>query len=270
METWRITENGRRRRLGEFMNLLSGGQTFASYRAILTHELEAAVARREPNLARPQPFAILGRGVSHAFGIALDQYRLPDDVKTKCSDNSEKLEQAIRAAMEQWAVHGVSPFGDQAPSFGYTSHNRTFKKHIDDLAATLSNLTPQKQDDALYAISIADARGPITDVLARHGLDWNWCSRLGVSGLKELVDDLPSRRVDLHLHRQVLRNPQLRGKITDLEDWAGLGPAVAYADMVVCERHFADLVKRDGFQAQAYVTTDLGQLAEVLSRQAAI
>jgi hypothetical protein len=68
---------------------------------------------------------------------------------------------------------------------------------------------------------------------------------------------VPTRKLDIHLHRQVLKNPQYNAKKGDLEDWAGLGTAVCYADVVVCENHFADMVRRDGFMTPARVETDL-------------
>lgn len=71
------------------------------------------------------------------------------------------------------------------------------------------------------------------------------------------VESMPSRRVDLQLHRQYLKNPQLRPRVTDLEDWAGLAPAAMYCDLLVCERHFANLVVRDGFRTRARVLTSL-------------
>lgn len=72
-------------------------------------------------------------------------------------------------------------------------------------------------------------------------------------------------RLGFQLHRQVLRNPNLKPRPTDLEDWAGLGPAMAHSDVVVCEKHLADLVQRDGFSPPAKVLRELGDLPDALA-----
>jgi hypothetical protein len=75
---------------------------------------------------------------------------------------------------------------------------------------------------------------------------------------------MPSRKIEVHLHRQILKNPTLQPKDTDLEDWSGLGPATAHCDVVVCEKHFASLLRRDGFSPNARVITDVRKLPETL------
>lgn len=91
---------------------------------------------------------------------------------------------------------------------------------------------------------------------------------LGPEELTALVQDMPSRRTEIHLHRQIIKNPSLKPKDNDLEDWSGLGPATAHCDVVVCEKHFANLLHRDGFRPHARVITDLRELPDVLEGRA--
>ena len=105
-------------------------------------------------------------------------------------------------------------------------------------------------------------------MIARHGLNSDQVASTR-DEFRSLVDALPSRCVDLHLHRQVLRNPTLRPKENDLEDWGAMAPAAAHCDFLVCEKHFASLVLRDGFTPRAKVLTDVRYLPDALGYEAA-
>lgn len=59
------------------------------------------------------------------------------------------------------------------------------------------------------------------------------------------------------MHRQVLKNEQYKPKQSDLEDWGGIGVASCYCDVVVCEKHFANLLQRDGYKPKARIETKL-------------
>ena len=80
------------------------------------------------------------------------------------------------------------------------------------------------------------------------------------------MDAIPTRKLDIHLHRQVLKNDHYKPKESDLEDWAGLGAAACYADAVVCEKHFASLLARDGFTHHARIETNLSETFKSLGR----
>jgi hypothetical protein len=82
--------------------------------------------------------------------------------------------------------------------------------------------------------------------------------------MRQMLDNMPTSRIDIHLHRQVARNKQYASKETDLEDWAGLGVGAAYCDIVVCEKHFRDLISRDKFETRAKVISDLSAVARLV------
>ena len=139
-------------------------------------------------------------------------------------------------------------------------HARGFMTHLATLPSSLASMPRDQWDRVLYAIVLNDILEPLTYVLGRNRMTLQDVLSLGQEGVGTLIDDLPSRRVDVHLHRQVLKNPAVTPKLTDLEDWAALGPASAHCDTVVCERHFASLLLRDGFRPRARVLTNLARL----------
>jgi hypothetical protein len=113
------------------------------------------------------------------------------------------------------------------------------------------------RENWLYAMSTVDILNPINDVLRKHSVPFDALGALGEERLKQVIDDMPTRRVDLHLHKQVLKNETYRAKATDLEDWGSLALATSYCDVVVCEKHMADMLKRDRFHTVARVETNL-------------
>ena len=94
-------------------------------------------------------------------------------------------------------------------------------------------------------------------MIQKHCVPKEAMDGLGEQRLKQVINGMPTRRVDLHLHRQVLRNPTYVARISDLEDWGGLVVACCYCDVVVCEKHMADMLRRDGFITHARVETNL-------------
>src|SRR2546430_16146466 len=59
---------------------------------------------------------------------------------------------------------------EKAPIFGITEHNRRFQEYLRNLRSRLSQLPPDKWDDALYAISIANILDTLNEVIGRHDL----------------------------------------------------------------------------------------------------
>jgi len=71
METARISNFNRRKRLGKVMWKYSKGRTLASYKRIVIHELETALSEFF-RIKNKTPFQLVGYGVSHAFGKPLN------------------------------------------------------------------------------------------------------------------------------------------------------------------------------------------------------
>jgi hypothetical protein len=247
IETARISNVGRKSRLGSVMWDYSKGFTMASYTTIVEHEIECALAKHFPQV-KPSALTLIGRGVAHAFG-QFAMSHLPPGVPSRWDDAIEK------AMLTGYAGNAVDPL-----SFRSESHRENFRAHLEKLHTTKKELPKEKWDDWLYAIALTDILDPLNRVLTRHRLEKSFFDALGREKITALVDDMPTRRLDLHLHRQVLKNPQYKPKKTHLEDWAGLGVASCYCDVVVCENHMADMIRREGFRPKARIETNLSNL----------
>ena len=264
IETAKNSNHERRRRLGTVMWELSRGYTMASSYHLICYELETALAQRFQNVS-PRPLNLLSTGYAHTFGKGYS-YRLPEELRSSIPVEVLKaLETQGQEILEKAVITGEGPGGIRLPSPRNTQYNEQFKQHLETLPARASHLLPEQWDDELYVMALLDVKDPLVDVLHLHGLSFQGdLLPLGKEGLIAISKDLPSRKVEVHMHRQILKNPQLKPRITDLEDWSGLGPASAHCDVVVCEKHFANLVRRDGFRPKAQVLTDLRKLPEII------
>jgi hypothetical protein len=242
METARISNVGRRSRLGQTMWKISKGATIAGYPVIIRHELTNALSRHFPQV-KPGTLKLLGRGSHHAFGMPPPQ--------GLGAAFSEKIEEAM--------LIGSRKLQMEPPAARNTKHRESFRQHLATLHQQSKRLPKNKLDNWLYAIVMADMLDPLHDVCRAFNIPADAFEALGESGLKGVIDAMPTRRLDLCLHRQVLANPQYRAKDSDLEDWAGVGVAACYCDVVVCEKHMADMFGRLPYRTKARVETDLQQ-----------
>jgi len=193
------------------------------------------------------PFNLIGRGVEHTFDEVFEL----------------KYPPPVEALIERSLLTGESPNGEKGPEFHNVKYREQFCEHLRKFPKLKMKLPRNKWDDALYAISMADIIEPLSKVMINSKISPDEIGKLGLEKLRSLVDAMPSRAVDVHLHRQILKNPNLSIKNGDLEDWAGLGVAVQYCDLVICEGHFADLVQRDKFKTRAKVSASINILNEI-------
>lgn len=236
MELARISNRERRHRLGAVMHEFSGGVTMAPVREIIKHEIEIALISRWPVLAIT-PFSLLGRGVDHAFGV---------DIQVSGG-------RVFRERFERSVLAGDALLDLDSPVQRDSEHRERFQRHLQGLKEIRDRLAPASWEDALNAITMIDIIDPLNCVFSRHGLDKAMLFSQGKAELTGWLQSLPSRQVDLHLHRQVLKDLDYRSKLTDLEDWAGLIIASVYCDVLVCEKHMAAMLRRDGFQSSARI-----------------
>jgi len=131
MEIARIAGRTRRARLGDTMWALSGGRTLASFRKVIEHETEEALARRYPEIS-PEPFELLGKGFAYALGINY-AYRCPEELRSRLPDSSvQALESMVHSIMERAVLTGDGPRpGLEMPPFRSTVHKQRFKDHLE-------------------------------------------------------------------------------------------------------------------------------------------
>ncbi|MFC2145480.1 hypothetical protein ACFLQQ_04030 [Actinomycetota bacterium] len=263
METARISDPNRRESLGSFMYEFSGGYTIAFYSEILIHELECALSKRFQQVSK-RPFNLISKGALHAFGESL----LTRAASKMLGDSKKIIESAKTLGyldIEKDLLTGTDPWGLPALPFRNNIYRNNFMKHQKKLREkNLDQLSPQRLEDMLYAISWLDILDSVNEILEYHNINPDELSLQGKKGLTEILNELLTRQVDLHLHRQLLKNPDLKPKQSDLEDWAGLGPASMYCDVLICEKHFADLMTRDNFKTKAIIITNLTELPSII------
>lgn len=131
-------------------------------------------------------------------------------------------------------------------------------QHLATLHQKYYDEPKELRENWLYAMSTVDILNPFNAVAAKHNLDVAAVLKgLGEAGLKQVIDDMPTRQVDMHLHREVLKNKSYVARASDLEDWGGLTVASCYCDVVVCEKHMANMLQRNSFTTKARICTDL-------------
>jgi hypothetical protein len=240
IETSRISNVDRKIRLGAVMWRFSKGTTIVAYPIVVRHELEVALVKHFPQVAASS-VTVLGRGHAHAFGTPPLQGILAH------------FEDEVERSM----LVGNDLLGIKPPSSHNTTHRENFREHLASIHARQKVVPNALRDNWLYAMSTIDILNPINEVISKHGLPKEALNDLGEETLQQVINDMPTRRVDLHLHRQVLRNPNYLSRTTDLEDWGSLALASCYCDVVVCEKHMADMLKRDGFRTHARIEVDI-------------
>ena len=136
-------------------------------------------------------------------------------------------------------------------------YRKNFLSHLNSLNKTKHLIEKNKWEDWLHAITYIDIVEPLYNIMKLHRIDQNILMNCSADFFTGIIENMPTRKLDVHLHRQVLKNPKMKHKLTDLEDWAALGMAACYCDVVVCEKHFANIVKRDSFMTKARIETNL-------------
>lgn len=246
IETARISNAGRRTRLAKVMWKYSQGNTITSYKNIVLHELASALSHFF-NINRKMDFQLIGYGISHAFG-------------EKFSIN---FPQHIENIFEECCLTGEGPNGEIMPGLHQTRYRESFLNHLNKLPSIREDLPKNKWEDCLYAICTMDIVEPLYEIMGAEGISPEQLGNIGPDNLRKLVDLMPTRQMDLFLHKLVLQNPNLKHQDTVLEDWAGLGVASQYCDLVICEKHFQDMTSRKGYKGKAKVTKDINVLMEL-------
>lgn len=278
MENHRHPNGDARRRLAQSMASLSDLKTLANPTDVVRFELDRALARRFPDRVSPRPFTLVGSGVSHALGRPIGLC-LQDAAGTLTEAQRYDLERQARWTFEFDVLAGPGA-GAVEESFGIPRDSdeqfvRILSTLKADATAALSkspNLpgygNDEKIDLFLRYRCIADLRGAIDEVLVHHRMErfspWGDAQDPEMALMwARLLDECPSRCVDIHLMRQFVRNENLKREASDLNDFAYLGIAAAYCDVVVCEKQVADLLNRPGLTKKAVILSDIRLLPTV-------
>jgi hypothetical protein len=247
---------------------LSGGMTVAPPPVVIRHEIEVALERCFPGRVVPEPFQFLGVGLTHAAADRdLDvPLEWPPGADVMPASLRAAIEGGLRAEAELSLLSGVCRLGDPlevGPATDLTVE-RQYKASLDQWRGAVSQYPPDELEREIYAANLSDIDSLLQEALARHQISPDEFVQLGELRRRAFLDDMPSQRADIHLKRQWAKNANLRPRDSDLIDWAFLGVAVSYCDIVVTENQMADLFSR-GFDTRATVIAQLGRLPELVA-----
>lgn len=241
IELSRIKNPDRRRRLGSFMWELSQGTALLSYKQIIEREIEVALQSLGLQIT-VRELNIIGSGIDFIFGNLVKPKNFNYDNLLICKD----------------ILTGEGAFGfNSMQTMNLDFHRKNFFNHLEEINEKKHLLSKSKWDDWLHAISMTDIIKPLFEVFCLHNLNKSILENMNKDELKNLLMMIPTRKLDIHLHRQVIRNDEYKPKHSDLEDWAGIGLASCYCDIVVCEKHFADMLQRDSYKPFARIVRNL-------------
>ncbi|MFC2099266.1 hypothetical protein ACFLSF_00320 [Candidatus Bipolaricaulota bacterium] len=267
METLKHQNPDGRSRLATFMLELSGGRTVASSEVVARHEVEMALEHCFPGRVVPAPFSFLGRGLSHAAGRDLGFHvEWPSGTDEVPAPQQAQFGRLVLDMADHILLSGVLPTGDSiepGPTRNLTQ-DLQFTKSLDEWRGVASRYSPDELERRIYATTLKDILDVLQTALTQHEIHMDEFALLGEPRWRAFLDDMPSRRADMHLRRQWAKNANPAPKDSDLNDWSYLGTAVSYCDIVVTEKQMADLLSR-GFDTRATIVPQLRQLPELLT-----
>jgi hypothetical protein len=263
LETGSRRVGGSRNRLGTVMTEISQLWTLAPYDKIVDHELEVALALELPNRIEVQPFELLGRGVGHAFAEDA-QIRISPSIRSGLPATVvREAEAAVQRVFEVTLLAGPRSAADAAPNrfdgrlFGerFASGLIEFRRRY----LSISDLDLRRR--FIRYVSVMDILDEVNAVLRANGVDGRDFLAEDVGPLDRLLERMPTRRLDIHLRTEFARDPNLTITANDLIDWAQVGVAAMYCDVVVTDSKIASLLNRPGLVTRATVISSLTELA---------
>jgi len=245
-ETLKQAAPDRRQRLSTVMRELSGDNTLANPTMIVRHEIRCAlISKLGLNVPSP-PLKLLGRGMEHALGRSFnirlewpDSEQVPDEVRQKIEINVFEL-------LESTFLSGVLKTGEELFHFPQMAldSDKKFLDHLTQWRGSGATMSAAELRRKICATILADIVELMSIVLAELGVTIQRFAEMGETAWCDLLGMMPSRRADMHLRAQWAKNASLNPKLSDLNDWAYLGIAVCYCDLVVTENQMNDLFQR--------------------------
>lgn len=265
VETAKRGDVASRVRLAKVQRELSAGLRFAPPERIVAHELDVALRLEFGGRVEDRyPFALVERGVGQLTGVPAAFRLVGPDLASIPRERIAAIEDEANELLDEVMLTGVSPVPTRTvpprwfEEMGVPAER--FKDGLTKLAGQYQKMDATTRLRAIYAETMVDIRTDLNDALVAHGISWDEFAMLGIDGWMRFLNNMPSRRVNMHLRRQWVQNSSLPATVTDLNDWEYVGTAVAYCDVVVTERQLANLVNRPELDKKAVVIADLTKL----------
>jgi hypothetical protein len=193
---------------------------------------------------------------------------LSDPAKVFSEELKEEVEAFANRVFAYGVLTGTTPWGPALrPRPDLSGPSRQFVASIADLRTSLAGASEDVRRTTVYSILLREMLPELLSALQFHGMTLDQFAALGLkdgpAGCIRFVEQMPSVRLNAHLYMQWLQNPQLPVRENDLNDWYYIGTAVAYADVVVTERHFAHMMNSRNLEKKAVVISNLANLPGV-------
>jgi hypothetical protein len=271
-ETGKQSNLQRRIALARTMVRLAGQLRIAPPHDIVPWEVRCALIK-VLDLPRPLPEKqIFGSGVAHAF--AAPQLRFTSSPTWRGITLPAEVQEMLRPIVEAECEARV--LADYVPSDG----RACVRLHLEDhsaltgnrfadgqraVARWISELGRNRLGDVMLATAFAD----ISDPLALAATELGITAEQLADNARDIIDQIPSRWVEMKLRSQRQANPQKLWEGNDLNDVISLSIAVPYCDVVVTEKSWASLITaaKVGKPFGTLVTRHLNDLVERLSEE---
>jgi hypothetical protein len=272
LETQKRSDLPSRRRLGVVMSEISRGWTLAPYDRVVRHELEAVLAIELPGRIRVTDFRLIGKGVGFAFDRESEgQIRITEPLRGRVPPAvRDAYERRAQEEFEESVLTGwSSKLQDSPPTYDPRPFGEEFARGLRGFREKWQSVPPgdDLRNRLIRWASLTGVLDELNEVLASNRISPDELLSAGTEAdvLNRLLDAMPTRRLDMHLQREVVRNPSWPIEGNDLIDWAQVGLAAMYCDVVVTERKMATLLNRPDSPKRAVVISDLRDLPGALT-----
>jgi hypothetical protein len=241
METIRLRNLERRRRLGTIMALVSRFHTIASPGKILEMEVDHAVRDTFRLPFETRDVQVFGVGFEHAFGMEDGAIHYPAELSR---EQRRMIEDQVNLAL----LIGWPPDEDAWGRFQVPDQFAAqFAEGEEELADHLASIGWNRGDKLARFLMFDSTRellDPINDAMRRAGVPKEAADEWDRDRLTALVNRIHTRRVARDL--RTIKHPQRqkRWEPNDMQDLAGMSVGVVYCDVVLAERQWADAIRR--------------------------
>ena len=270
-ETGKAKDPQRRKHLAETMMELSRSVRIAPPHTIVPWEARRALVEvLEMPLSIPR-IGLFGEGAAHAYSSPSLAYTAPE------SHRGVRLSQGIRAELQRSVGHDLemallSATVPNGLPDGWRVVLAEFKAMTDaqfvqgqnSVAAELKKLGRHRLEDVLLGTAVADIIVPLQEAARALGISFS-AEVIDAGRMRELVEHMPSRWVEMKMRGLRHSNPQKAWHGNDFNDVIALSIAIPYCDVVVTERSWAAMLNaaRVPQRFNTVVTTSLDEVSDM-------
>jgi hypothetical protein len=270
LEQLRNANARQRREVGTFMQRISKSHTMAApVQALVQREVDLALRVRFGLPMVPTAFQVFGKGISHAIELdVLSHLTLPSAIKAN-PILDKAVSELIVEDMERLAICGAD--GEEAePALSDDQIAHNFVVDEEDQARRFQECraSADVQHRTLIARELIRLLPLLVDASQRSAGPWQRMFEAGRDYLTAFVYDLPVISSQIEMLRQQHRTPQRGWRTSDQYDVVAFSMAVVHCDIIVIEKHWANLMRRSGLDKRfgTVILSSLSQLPEHLIR----